>query len=156
MSGYQHLELFVYLSDVTAETAATRMVSRRLTGEIPTERTYLSPADYPHLYEAEVPAVGARRLRPGLPARRVPPRRAHDGARRGPLHAARLVQAGQDTDWLGSQAWPGAAEGMAWHRFMQRANVRQLSMLGFPDPGPPVLERGDAARGGGAATRCST
>ena len=29
--GYQHLELFIYLSDVTAETAATRMVSRRLT-----------------------------------------------------------------------------------------------------------------------------
>jgi hypothetical protein len=40
-----------------------------------------------------------------------------------------------DTDWLGSQAWPGAAEGMAWHRFMQQANVRQLTMLGFPAPG---------------------
>jgi len=53
-----------------------------------------------------------------------------------PLHAARVVQA-KDTDWLGSQAWPGAAEGLAWHRFMQQANVRQLTMLGFPEPGHP-------------------
>ena len=57
-AGYQHLELFVYLSDVTADTAATRMVSRRLTGDIPIERTYLSLSEYRHLYEAEVPAEG--------------------------------------------------------------------------------------------------
>ena len=38
--GFQHLELFVYLSDVSPETAATRMVPRRLTGGIPVERTY--------------------------------------------------------------------------------------------------------------------
>src|ERR1019366_7032833 len=39
--GYQHLELFVYLSDVTPETAATRVVPRRLTQDIPVERMYL-------------------------------------------------------------------------------------------------------------------
>jgi hypothetical protein len=54
------------------------------------------------------------------------------------------------TDWLGSQAWPGAGEGMAWHRFMQGANERQLSMLGFPPPGHPYWNddtlRGVAAR----------
>ena len=38
------------------------MVSRRLTTDIPVERTYLSPADYEDLYAAEVPA---RRARPG-------------------------------------------------------------------------------------------
>jgi len=41
------------------------------------------------------------------------------------------------TDWIGSQAWPGAAEGMAWHRFMQTPTVQQLSVLGFPEPGHP-------------------
>ena len=45
--GYQQLETFVYLSDVTPETAATRMVSRRLTADIPVERTYLSPTSTP-------------------------------------------------------------------------------------------------------------
>ena len=54
--GYQQLAMFVYLSDVTPETAATRVVSRRLTPEIPVERTYLSQTEYADLYEAEVPA----------------------------------------------------------------------------------------------------
>jgi len=52
------LELFIYLSDVTPEKAATRIVSRRLTTDIPTERTYLNPAEYDHLYQAELPASG--------------------------------------------------------------------------------------------------
>ena len=56
--GYQQLELFVYLSDVTPETGATRVVSRRLTPDIPVERTYLSQTDYADLYAAEVPASG--------------------------------------------------------------------------------------------------
>jgi hypothetical protein len=57
--GYQHLELFVYLSDVTAASGATRMVSRTLTGHVPIERTYLSMTDYADLYDAEIPAEGA-------------------------------------------------------------------------------------------------
>ena len=86
--------MFVYLSDVTAETGATRMVSRRLTPDIPVERTYLSQTDYADLYAAEVPASGPAGSDPGLPPRRLPPRRAHDGAADGPVHGARLLQAG--------------------------------------------------------------
>ena len=58
--GYQQLETFVYLSDVTPETAATRMVSRRLTTDLPVERTYLSlddtPASTPPRSRHRVPA----------------------------------------------------------------------------------------------------
>jgi hypothetical protein len=54
------------------------------------------------------------------------------------------------TDWLGYHAWPGAAEGMAWHRFMRQATLRQLTVLGFPEPGHPYWNdetlRGVAAR----------
>ncbi len=50
------------------------------------------------------------------------------------------------TDWLGSQAWPGAAEGMAWHRFANAATVRQLVRVGLPPTGPSLLERGDPRR----------
>jgi hypothetical protein len=139
--GYQHLELFVYLSDVTAETAATRMVSRRLTGEIPTERTYLSLADYGHLYEAEVPAVGRSgsvlAYRPDVYHRGV--RMTAPASARFMLHVSFKPA---HTDWLGSQAWPGAAEDLAWHRFMHGASVRQLSMLGFPPPGHPYWTEG--------------
>jgi len=134
--GYQQLELFVYLSDVTADTAATRMVSRRLTGDIPVERTYLTLTDYRYLYEAEVPAEGSAgsvlAYRPDVYHRGV--RMAAPRSARFMLHVS-FKPAG--TDWLGSQAWPGAAEGMAWHRFANGATVRQLSALGFPPPGHP-------------------
>jgi hypothetical protein len=132
--GYHQLELFIYLSDVTPETAATRMVSRRLTTDIPVERVYLNPAEYQHLHDAEVPASGRAGsiliYRPDV---------YHRGVRMTALGAARFMlhvsYKPVDTDWLGSQAWPAAAEGMAWHRFMQRVNVRQLEVLGFPAPG---------------------
>jgi hypothetical protein len=134
--GFQHLELFVYLSDVTADTGATRMVSRRLTGNIPIERTYLSLTDYPHLYEAEVPAEG-----PSGSVLAYRPDVFHRGVRvHAPASARYMLHVSfkpAQTDWLGSQAWPGAAEGMAWHRFANRASVRQLSALGFPPPGHP-------------------
>jgi ectoine hydroxylase-related dioxygenase (phytanoyl-CoA dioxygenase family) len=134
--GYQHLELFVYLSDVAADTGATRMVSRRQTGAIPIERTYLSLTDYPHLYEAEVPAEG-----PAGSVLAYRPDVFHRGVRMTAPASARFmlhVSFKPDrTDWLGSQTWPGAAEGMAWHRFANGASVRQLSALGFPPPGHP-------------------
>ena len=134
--GYQHLELFIYLSDVTPEKAATRMVSRRLTTGIPIERTYLSPAEYEGLYRAEVPASGPAgsvlAYRPDVYHRGVL-MTAPDSARF-MLHVSFKPK---DTDWLGSQAWPAAAEGLAWHRFMQQTDVRQLTVLGFPEPGHP-------------------
>jgi hypothetical protein len=55
-----------------------------------------------------------------------------------------------ETDWLGSHALPSAGEDMAWHRFMQHATERQLTVLGFPRPGHPYWNaetlRGVAAR----------
>jgi hypothetical protein len=138
--GYQHLELFVYLSDVTTD-AATRMVSRRLTAHIPVERTYLGLTDYGDLYDAEVPAAGAAgsvlAYRPDVYHRGV--RMSAPRSARFMLHVS-FKPAG--TDWLGSQAWPGAAEGMAWHRFANAATVRQLSALGFPPPGHLYWNRG--------------
>ena len=41
------------------------------------------------------------------------------------------------TDWLGSFGLPDAGEDMAWHRFVDRATERQLTVLGFPAPGHP-------------------
>jgi hypothetical protein len=147
--GYQQLELFIYLSDVTPELAATRMVSRRLTTDVPTERAYLNPAEYDHLYRSEVPASG-----PAGSILAYRPDVYHRGVRMTAPDSARFMLhvsfKPKDTDWLGSQAWPGAAEGFAWHRFVQQTNVRQLTVLGFPEPGHPYWTeetlRGVAAR----------
>jgi hypothetical protein len=147
-AGYQHLELFVYLSGVTPERAATRFVSRRLTGDIPVERTYLSLSEYASLYAAEEPASG--------PAGAVLAYRSdvyhrgtaltEPGAVRLLLHVA-FKPVG--TDWLGFQAWPQAAEEMAWHRFVGQATPRQLGVLGFPEPGHPYWNA-ETLRGVGA------
>jgi Phytanoyl-CoA dioxygenase (PhyH) len=132
--GYQQLEMFVYLSDVTAQTGATRVVSRRLTPDIQVERTYLSPTDYAELYAAEVPASG-----PAGSILAYRPDVYHRGVRMTEPRSARFMvhvsykPAG--TDWLGSHGLPGAAEDMSWYRFVRQADERQLTVLGFPPPG---------------------
>lgn len=134
--GYQQLTTFVYLSDVTPETAATRVVSRRLTAGIPVERTYLSPVDYPDLYAAEEPASG-----PAGSVLAYRPDTYHRGVRVDAPVAARFMPhvsfKPAATDWLGSFALPHAAEDMAWQRFVPRATERQLTVLGFRAPGHP-------------------
>jgi Phytanoyl-CoA dioxygenase (PhyH) len=142
--GYQQLEMFVYLSDVTPETAATRVVSRRLTSHIPVERTYLSQTEYADLYEAEVPAVG-----PAGSILAYRPDVYHRGVRMMAPRAARFMvhvsykPAG--TDWLGSHGLPSAGEDMSWYRFVQHASERQLTVLGFPAPGHPYWTPGTLA-----------
>ncbi len=135
-AGYQQVEMFLYLSDVAADTAATRMVSRRATGGIPVERTYLSFDEYPELYAAEVPAAGPAGsllvYRPDTYHRGTVLRAARSA--RFLLHIA-FKRPG--TDWLGFHSWPSAAEGMDWYRFVRHASVRQLSLLGFPALGDP-------------------
>lgn len=136
--GYQQLEMFVYLSDVTPETGATRIVPLRLTEGIgiPVERTYLSPSEYAHLYESEVPASGPAgtvlAYRPDLYHRGV--RMTVPGSARFMLHVS-YKPAG--TPWLNSFGLPNAGEDMAWYRFVGTASVRQLTVLGFPEPGHP-------------------
>ncbi len=134
--GYQQLAMFVYLSDVTPETAATRVVSRRLTTGIPVERTYLSPDEYADLYAAEVPASGPAgsvlAYRPDVYHRGV--RMTAPRAARFMLHVSYKPAA---TDWLGSFGLPNAGEDLSWYRFVERAGERQLTVLGFPPPGHP-------------------
>lgn len=134
--GYQQLEMFVYLSDVTPDTAATRMVSRRLTSHIQIERTYLSQTDYADLYAAEVPASG-----PAGSILAYRPDVYHRGVRMTAPRAARFMvhvsYKPAATDWLGSHGLPNAGEDMSWYRFVQHATERQLTVLGFPPPGHP-------------------
>ena len=148
--GFQHLELFVYLERRDEDTAATRMVSRRLTEHIPVERTHLAIDEYAALYAAEVPATGPGRVGPRLSARHVPPRHVAPPARQGaPLAPCRL-QAGRAP--IGSATRPGRSRprDSSWHRFVAKATLRQLVAVGFPEPGHPYWNaetlRGVAAR----------
>jgi hypothetical protein len=134
--GYQHLTTFVYLTDVTSETAATRFVSRRYTADVPIERTYLNFEEYADVYAHEEPAAG--RAGSVLVYR---PDVFHRGMAMAVPRAARFMLAVSfkptGTDWIGFHAFPQRGEDMAWHRFMRHATLRQLTALGFPKPGDP-------------------
>jgi ectoine hydroxylase-related dioxygenase (phytanoyl-CoA dioxygenase family) len=134
--GYQQVEMFVYLSDVTPETGATRMVPLGLTEGIPVERTYLSPNEYADIYASEIPASGPAGTvlvyRPDLYHRGV--RMNQGGTARFMLHVSYKPAR---TPWLNSFGLPNAGEDLAWYRFVGGASVRQLTVLGFPEPGHP-------------------
>jgi hypothetical protein len=134
--GYQQLETYIYLNDVSAANGATRMVSRRLTADIPVERHTLRFDDYADLYddpgEAAAPAGSLALYRPDVYHRAVD--RTEPGVSRFMLHVA-YKPAG--AEWGGYQAWPFKGLSPAWHNFVQGATVRQLTAVGFPEPGHP-------------------
>lgn len=133
-AGFQHLETFVYLTDVTRDTAATRFVSREHTAHIPVERTYLHLEEYADLYELEEcasgPAGSVLVYRPDVYHRGV--ELTAPGAARFMLAVAFKPAA---LDWVGFHSVQVRAEDMSWDRFMRFATVRQLTALGFPKPG---------------------
>jgi hypothetical protein len=135
-AGYQQLETYIYLNDVSAANGATKMVSRRLTADIAVERHTLSFDEYPHLYddpgEAAGPAGSVVAYRPDVYHRSVD--RTEPGVTRFMLHVA-YKPAG--AEWGGYQAWPFKGFSMAWFNFVRGASVRQLTAVGFPEPGHP-------------------
>jgi ectoine hydroxylase-related dioxygenase (phytanoyl-CoA dioxygenase family) len=132
--GHQLLETFVYLSDVTPTTGATRFVDLEHTRDIPVERTYLHLEEYAELYAREQPASGPAGsllvYRPDVFHRGVAITEA--GTARFVLNVA-CKRPGQE--WVGFHAFPARGEDAAWHRFMRTAGRRQLCALGFPPPG---------------------
>ncbi len=63
--GYQQAEFFIYLTDVTLDDGATRLVSRQRTKDIPVERHTLNYVDYADLYDD--PGHAADRPAPSWP-----------------------------------------------------------------------------------------
>ncbi|HEX3981546.1 MAG TPA: phytanoyl-CoA dioxygenase family protein [Acidimicrobiales bacterium] len=134
--GYQQLETFIYLSDVSTRNGATRLVSRTKTDTIPVEQHTLNLADYGPLYdepgEAAGPAGSVVAYRPDVYHRSVD--FEEPGQARFMLHVA-YKPAG--LDFVGYQAWPIKGFSPEWHKFVSQASVRQLTVLGFPKPGHP-------------------
>ena len=132
--GYPQLETYIYLSDVSTGDGATRLVSRRLTADIPVERHTLRFDDYADLYDgagdASGPAGSVVAYRPDVYHRAVD--FSERGRSRFMLHVAYKVAG---AEWAGYQAWPFKGFSPAWHDFVQQASVRQLTVVGFPVPG---------------------
>ena len=142
---FQQLELFIYLSDVTAADGATRMVSVRRTTGIPVERHTLGYADYPDFYDdpgiATGPAGSIVAYRPDVFHRSVDV--TTPGVRRIMMHVSYRKAA---AEWGQYQAWAFKGFSPEWHDFVQASGPRELALLGFPGPGHPYWTDSSIAR----------
>jgi hypothetical protein len=134
--GYQQLETFLYLTDVSGSNGATRMVSRRLTADVPVEQHTLNLETYGHLYDEPGDASGSAgsvvAYRPDVYHRSVDA--TQPGSVRFMLHVAfRPAHA----DFGGYQAWPIKGYSKEWFDFVRLATPRQLALFSIPRPGDP-------------------
>jgi ectoine hydroxylase-related dioxygenase (phytanoyl-CoA dioxygenase family) len=143
-TGYQQLETFVYLTDVTSENGATRLVSVNRTRDIPVESHTLNFTDYADLYEepgeAAGPAGSIVCYRPDVYHRSSD--WADPGKRRIMMHMSFRPAA---AEWGGYHAWPYKGLSPDWHNFVRQSCPRELGLLGFPKPGHPYWTAGTLA-----------
>jgi hypothetical protein len=137
--GYQQVEFFVYLTDVTTEDGATRFVSWQRTKDIPVERHTLNYVDYAALYEdqsdAAAPAGSVVAYRPDVYHRSVD----HTD----PTRYRIMIHVSfrhRDAGWGGYQAWPFRGFSPELTKYVQGASPRQLALLGVPLPGHPYWD----------------
>jgi len=134
--GYQQVEFFVYLTDVTAEDGATRFVSWQRTKDIPVERHTLNLVDYADLYDdaavAAAPAGSLVAYRPDVYHRSVD---HTDPARYRVMIHVSFHHRG--AVWGGYQAWPFRGFSFELAKYVRGATPRQLALLGVPEPGHP-------------------
>jgi ectoine hydroxylase-related dioxygenase (phytanoyl-CoA dioxygenase family) len=134
--GYQQVEFFVYLSDVTTEDGATRFVSWQKTKEIPVEQHTLNYVDYAELYEDQsdsaAPAGSVVAYRPDIYHRSVD--HTDQTRYRVMLHVSFRHR---DAGWGGYQAWPFRGFSYELSKYVSQATPRQLALIGIPPPGHP-------------------
>ena len=147
---YRQVEFFVFLSDVTPELGAPRMVPRStVTDELPAKPNFfpaaavsddndgfVAAAGRPDLYERETPASG-----PAGTVVAFQPQTVHRGAAitqpRGARFTMHLNYRPAAAEWAHRHAWADRSHSSHWYRFVEQAGSRQLELFGFPAPGHP-------------------
>jgi hypothetical protein len=146
---FRQLELFVFLSEVTPELGAPRMVRRTsITDALPAKPnffparavndndSFVAAAGRPDLYELEMPATG-----PAGTVVAFQPQTLHRGAAitqpRGSRFTMHLNYRPAAAEWAHRHAWADRSHDPCWYRFIEQASPRQLQLFGFPPPGHP-------------------
>jgi hypothetical protein len=131
---YRQVQLFLYLSDVTEERGATRIVSRTITASIHRSALRFDRAGSVYLDQHEVVADGPAGSVLAYSADTV-----HRGTPMTEPGAGRFFfnlgfrPAG--VDWVGALPWPRMGINPAMRPWIEALDVRQLTALGFPPPG---------------------
>jgi ectoine hydroxylase-related dioxygenase (phytanoyl-CoA dioxygenase family) len=131
---YRQVQLFLYLSDVTVARGATRVVSKKLTHDLPRSQLHFHRAGAVQLDEHEVAAEGPMGSVLAYSADTV-----HRGSAMTEVGAGRfffnLAYRQADAHWTGAQPWPRRGIEPAVAQWIQALDVRQLCAIGFPPPG---------------------
>lgn len=131
---YRQVQLFLYLSDVTAARGATRVVSKRRTADVSHDDLYFHKAGRLRDDEHEVAAVGAAGSVLAYSADTV-----HRGTTMTEPGAGRfffnLAYRPAGVDWVGALPWPRRGTDPAMRPWIEALDLRQLLAVGFPPPG---------------------
>lgn len=146
--AFRQVEFFVFLSDVTVELGAPRMVPRsRDTDALPAKPNFFPRADTsdtdegfvastgrPDLYANEVAATG-----PAGTVVAFQPQTVHRGSAitqpRGTRFSMHNNYRPAAAEWAHRHAWADRSHNPHWYRFVEQASPRQLELFGFPPPG---------------------
>jgi hypothetical protein len=136
---FRQVQLFVYLSDVTEERGATRVVSRTKTAGIPHPDLYFPGLGDRHMDDDEASAAGPAGSVLAYSADTV--HRGTDMTERG---ASRfffnLAYREAGADWMGALPFPRRGIDPRVPQWIQQLPTRQLCALGFPPPGHPYWD----------------
>ncbi len=151
--GWRQIQLFLYLSNVTAAHGPTRIVSRTLTDDLPVLALSFprarAPAERHAAWEAAATsAVGPRGSLLIYGADVV--HRGTEMTLEGGRFFFNLAYRAAGADWVGGNPWPRKGISPGWTPLVEALGVRQLEALGFPSPGHDYW---DAATLAGAAQR---
>ena len=147
---FRQVEFFVFLSDVTPELGAPRMVARSKESDALSARPnffprtdgnisgdgWVDPTGHPDLYAREVVAAG-----PAGTVVAFQPGTIHRGAAitqpRGARFTMHVNYRPAAAEWAQRHAWADRSHDPHWYDFVAHANPRQLELFGFPPPGHP-------------------
>lgn len=127
----RNVEMFIFLNDVREDLGPTHVVSTTLSADVPFTRAGASRSEYPHLYAAEVSAVGpagtvlAYR---GETLHRATNLTARAGVRYS-LHCSFRPAGYERARGRGVADWSFDSR---WEAFVARAARQQLDLFGFP------------------------
>ncbi len=135
---YRQIQLFLFLSDVTAAHGPTRIVSRTLTDDVPVMQLSFPRARVPAERHAawEAAAVSATGPRGSLLvySADVVHRGTEMTIEGGGRFFFNLAYRAAGADWVGGNPWP--RKGIDnWTPLVEALSVRQLAAIGFPPPG---------------------
>jgi hypothetical protein len=134
-----NLEGFLYMTDVTEDENATRLVSLRDTSGVSPEFPLIMPSYRPDLYEAEKAATGVRGSYLAYRSDTF-----HRGAAFNKPGTGRAVLALAFRNW--AHRWIGYDESQSratdggWVRFVEESSPRELELFGFPPPGHEIWD----------------